>query len=306
MEKKKPLTPEEELQRLATEFYERFQRGGSGIRSVVRNIALVVGLLIIVINNPLLLSLLPMDITFVPVLIVLFVVLISIRQVNQYERGVKFQFGKFRRMVEPGWRLVWPIIQNMTKVDIRVKVTDVPYQETITRDNVSARINAVLFYKITDVEKVIIEVENFRDAVSQLAQTTMRNVIGEMTLDELLSNRDAAAERIREIIDKASDPWGIKVESVELKDIVLPEDMVRTIAKQAEAERERRAVIINSEGEVSAAENLRKAAEILSGSPGALHLRTLNSINDISSDASNTIVFAVPLEVLKAFERLGK
>ncbi|MFA7286833.1 MAG: slipin family protein [Patescibacteria group bacterium] len=247
-----------------------------------------------------------MDITFVPVLIVLFVVLISIRQVNQYERGVKFQFGKFRRMVEPGWRLVWPIIQNMTKVDIRVKVTDVPYQETITRDNVSARINAVLFYKITDVEKVIIEVENFRDAVSQLAQTTMRNVIGEMTLDELLSNRDAAAERIREIIDKASDPWGIKVESVELKDIVLPEDMVRTIAKQAEAERERRAVIINSEGEVSAAENLRKAAEILSGSPGALHLRTLNSINDISSDASNTIVFAVPLEVLKAFERLGK
>ncbi|PJE75905.1 hypothetical protein COV04_02975 [Candidatus Uhrbacteria bacterium CG10_big_fil_rev_8_21_14_0_10_48_11] len=234
--------------------------------------------------------------------VVLFIVVISIRQVEQYQRGVKFQFGKFKRLVDPGWRLVWPIVQSMTKVDIRVKVVDVPYQETITKDNVSARVNAVLYYRITDSQKVIIEVEDYRNAVSQLAQTTMRNVVGEMTLDELLSNRDAAAERIREIVDKASDPWGIKVDSVELKDIVLPEEMVRTIAKQAEAERERRAVIINSEGEVVAAENLQRAAKILGGSPGALHLRTLNSINDISSDQSNTIVFAIPIEVLSALQ----
>lgn len=239
-------------------------------------------------------------ITFI--VIALFIVLISIRQVNQYERGVKFQLGKFKIVVNPGWRLVWPIFQSMTKVDIRTKVVDVPFQETITKDNVSARINAVLYYRVLDAEKAIIEVENFGAAVSQLAQTTMRNVAGEMTLDELLSNRDAAADRIKGIVDKASDPWGIKVETVELKDIILPEDMVRTIAKQAEAERERRAVIINSEGEVVAAENLRKAADILASSAGALHLRTLNSINDISSDQSNTIVFAVPIEVLEAFK----
>lgn len=240
------------------------------------------------------------------IIIALFIVLISIRQINQYERGVKFQIGKFNKVVEPGWRLVWPIFQSMQKVDIRTKVVDVPFQETITKDNVSARINAVLFYKVTDAKLAIIEVEHYYTAVSQLAQTTMRNVAGEMTLDELLSNRDAAAERIREIVDKASDPWGIKVESVELKDVILPEEMVRTIGKQAEAERERRAVIINSEGEVAAAENLRKAAEILATSSGALHLRTLNSINDISSDKSNTVVFAVPLEVLRAFENMGK
>lgn len=239
-------------------------------------------------------------------LVALFVVLTSIRQVNQYERGVKFQLGKYKGMAQPGWRLVWPVIQSMTKVDVRTKVVDVPFQETITKDNVSARINAVLFYKVMDAEKAIIEVENYGAAVSQLAQTTMRNVAGEMTLDELLSSRDEAAERIREIVDIASDPWGIRVESVELKDIILPEDMVRTIAKQAEAERERRAVIINSEGEVVAADNLRKAAEILATSPGALHLRTLNSINDISSDKSNTIVFAVPVEILTAFQALSK
>lgn len=239
-------------------------------------------------------------------LIALAVLIVSIRQVNQYERGVKFQFGKYKGLVEPGWRIVLPIVQSMVKVDIRTKVVDVPLQETITKDNVSARINAVLFYRVTSAPHAVIEVEDFTAAVSQLAQTTMRNVVGEMTLDEVLSSREATAERIREIVDKASDPWGIKVESVELKDVILPENMVRTIAKQAEAERERRAVIINSEGEVSAAENLRKAAEILAQSTGALHLRTLNSINDISSDQSNTVVFAVPLDILRAFETWGK
>ena len=237
--------------------------------------------------------------------LVLVILLISIRQVNEYQRGVKFQLGKFVRVVNPGWRLVVPVFQSMTKVDMRTKAVDVPYQEAITRDNISAKINAVIYYKVGDAGKAILEVENFWFAVSQLAQTTMRNVVGELELYELLANREAAAEKIKTIVDKASDPWRIIVQSVELKDVVLPDDMQRTIGKQAEAERERRAVIIKSEGEKSAAQNLADAAEMLSRQPGALHLRTLNSLNDISSDQSNTVIFAVPLEILRAFERIG-
>jgi regulator of protease activity HflC (stomatin/prohibitin superfamily) len=230
-------------------------------------------------------------------------VLASIRQVNEYQRGVKFQLGRFKKVVDPGWRIILPVIQSMTKVDIRVKAVDVPFQEAITKDNVSAKINAVIYYKVSDASKAVLEVENFWFAVSQLAQTTMRNVCGEMELDELLANRERAAERIKEIVDKASDPWGIKVESVELKDVILPDDMQRVIAKQAEAERERRAVIIKSEGEVVASVNLAKAAETLHEQVGALHLRTLNTLNDLSSDQSNTVIFALPLEILRAFEK---
>ncbi len=237
--------------------------------------------------------------------IILLLILASIRQINQYERGVKFQLGKFIGIVQPGWRLVIPIFQGMTKVDIRIKAVDVPYQEAITKDNVSAKVNAVIYYKVSDVSKAVLEVENFWYAVSQLAQTTMRNVIGEVELDDLLANRETAARRIKELVDAASDPWGIKVESVELKDITLPDDMQRVIAKQAEAEREKRAVIIKSTGEVMAAENLAKAATMLSGSAGALHLRTLSTINDVSSDQSNTIIFALPIEVLRALEGMG-
>lgn len=242
-----------------------------------------------------------------PLLVVIAVILlISIRQVNEYQRGVKFTLGKFTRMVNPGWRIVLPIFQSMIKVDMRTKAVDVPFQEAITKDNIPAKINAVIYYKVADASKAILEVENFWFAVSQLAQTTMRNVVGEMELDELLANRLSAAKKIKEIVDIASDPWGIKVESVELKDVILPENMQRTIAKQAEAERERRAVIIKSEGEKSAAQNLADAAQMLSQQPGALHLRTLNSLNDLSSDQSNTVIFAVPLEILRAFERIGK
>jgi regulator of protease activity HflC (stomatin/prohibitin superfamily) len=238
-------------------------------------------------------------------LVLLFLVIISIKQVNQYERGVRFTLGKFTGLVQPGWRLVFPVIQFMRKVDIRTKAVDVPDQEAITRDNVSCRINAVIYYRVQDAGKAVLEVENFWLAVSQLAQTTMRNVVGQLALDELLSQRDQASGRIKEIIEKDATAWGLEISNVELKDIQLPEDMKRTIAKQAEAERERRAVIINSEGEVAAAQNLKQAADILSSSSGALHLRTLNSINDISSDASNTVVFAVPLEILRAFEKWG-
>lgn len=233
------------------------------------------------------------------------IILVSIRQVNQYQRGVKFQVGKFYKLVEPGWRLVFPIFQSMTKVDIRTKAVDVPLQETITKDNVSAKINAVIYYRVIDASKAVLEVENFWYAVNQLAQTTMRNVCGEMELDQLLANRDAAADRIRQIVETTAGPWGIHVQSVELKDIVLPDDMQRIIAQQAEAERERRAVVIKSMGEVTAAENLSKAAAILSSAPGALHLRTLSTISDVSQDDSNTLVFALPLEVLRALERVA-
>lgn len=241
--------------------------------------------------------------TYIIVGAVLFLLLIiSIKQINQYERGLKFTLGRFTGIMEPGWRLVIPIFQGYSKVDMRVKAVDVPDQRAITRDNVSVTVNAVIYYRVDSAEKAILEVEDFRYAISQYAQTTMRNIVGEATLDEVLANRDKLAERIREIVDKETDAWGLKVNNVELKDVSLPADMERTIAKQAEAEREKRAVIINSEGELAAAQNMAQAAQILSAIPGALHLRTLQSINDISSDQSNTVVFTIPLETIKAFE----
>jgi len=238
--------------------------------------------------------------------IAIVIIIISIRQINQYEKGVKFMLGKYIGTMDPGWRLVWPIFQSYRKIDLRVRAVDVPNQEAITKDNISVGVNAVIYYKVQNAEKVVLEVENFYYAISQLAQTTMRNAVGQVDLDDLLSQRDKVSESIRKVIDDASDPWGIKVSNVELKDITLPEEMKRVIGKQAEAEREKRAIIIKAEGEVIAADNMAKAARILSESKGALHLRTLQSINDISSDQSNTIVFAVPLEVLRAFEFFGK
>ena len=238
-------------------------------------------------------------------LVAIVVAVVVIRQVNQYERGVMFLMGRFTGIKEPGWRMVIPIFQQMRKVDMRVKAVDVPEQKAITKDNIAVGVNAVIYYKVSDAGKVILEVENFIYAMSQLAQTTMRNAVGEVELDELLAQRDKISERIRRVVDEASDPWGIKVSNVELKDIALPADMERTIAKQEEAEREKRAVIIKAEGEAISAENMAKAANILASAPGALHLRTLQSINDISSDSSNTIVFAVPLEVLRALDKLS-
>ncbi len=240
------------------------------------------------------------------IFIAVVIVLVSIRQINQYQRGVRFTLGRFTGIMDPGWRLVIPIFQTYQKVDMRVKAVDVPDQKAITRDNVSVQVNAVIYYKVESAEKAIIEVENFRYAISQYAQTTMRNIVGEATLDDLLANREKIAERIREIVDRETDAWGLKVNNVELKDVSLPPEMERTIAKQAEAEREKRAVIINSEGEVAAAENMAKAASMLSSAPGALHLRTLQSINDLSSDQSNTVVFAIPIEALKALEGFKK
>ena len=238
---------------------------------------------------------------FVLIGIVLFIILISIRQVSEYERGIKFRFGKFKKIMKPGWNLVLPIIESYKKVDIRTKAVDVPEQDAITKDNVSIRINAVIYYKVFDASKAILAVERYQYAVGQLAQTTMRNAVGAISLDELLSERDKISTEICKVIDEATDPWGIKVENVELKDVKLPEEMQRVIAKVAEAEREKQAVITKAAGEKEAADNLAAAATKLSNSPGALHLRTLATLNDLSSDQSNTIIFAIPIEVLSAF-----
>jgi regulator of protease activity HflC (stomatin/prohibitin superfamily) len=237
---------------------------------------------------------------------VVVLLLVSIRQINEYQRGVKFTLGKYTSSAQPGWRLVIPVFQQLTKVDIRVKAVDVPDQEAITLDNISIGINAVIYYKVADSSKAIIEVENYYYAVSQLAQTTMRNIVGTVDLDTLLRNRDDIAKNIKQIVDAASDPWGIDVESVELKDIRLPQDLKRTMAKEAEAEREKRAVIIKAQGELAASENLSKAARMLAEAPGALHLRTLQSINDLSSDQSNTTIWMLPVEALRAMEGIAK
>ena len=237
---------------------------------------------------------------------IILLVLFGLKIVKEYERGVKFTLGRFSGVMKPGLRLVIPIVQSWQRVDIRVKAIDVPDQDAITRDNVSLKVNAVLYYKVIDAKKAIIEVEEFNFAVSQFAQTTMRDVVGEVSLDELLSKRDEISKRIRGIVDKSTDPWGIKVDSVELKHIELPEQLKRTIGKEAEAEREKRAVIIKALGEVLAADNMAKAAKKLSTAEGALHLRTLQTLNDLSSDASNTIVLAIPLEILRAIEKVKK
>lgn len=237
--------------------------------------------------------------------IVIGIILISLKQVNEYERGVVYTMGRFSYIIKPGWKLVIPIFQSFRKVDIRTKAADVPKQDTITKDNVTCKMNAVIYYKVKDAGKTINEVEDVTYAVLQLAQTTMRRVASEATLDELLANREKIAKEILGLVEKHATSWGVDIEAVELKDIELPESMIRTMAKQAEAEREKRATIINSQGELQASENLSRAAKKLAEAPGALHLRTLNSINDISSDQSNTVVFAVPLEILRAIEGFG-
>ena len=241
-----------------------------------------------------------------PAILVLIVILliISTKQINEYERGIKFRFGKFSKIMKPGWRLVFPIIHSYKKVDIRTKAVDVPEQEAITRDNVSIKINAVLYYKVFDASKAVLAVQNYNYAVGQLAQTT-RNIVGSVSLDELLTEREKLSAEICKIVDTETDPWGIKVENVELKDIALPEEMKRVIAKVAEAEREKQAVITKAAGEVEAANNLAQAANIMGSTPGALHLRTLSTLNDLSSDQSNTVIFAVPIEGLEALKGIA-
>jgi regulator of protease activity HflC (stomatin/prohibitin superfamily) len=228
-----------------------------------------------------------------------------LKVINQYETGVLFGFGEYKGLREPGLNILIPIYHDLVVVDTRIKTVDIPKQEVMTRDNVPVMINAVIYFRIENPDKAVLEVMDPVYAVSKYAQTSLRNVTGQATLDELLSERQKIAEKLREIVDVATDQWGIDVTAIELQDIELPENLKRTMAKQAEAEREKRAVIINSEGEVNAAENIAKAAKNLYGTPGALHLRTLHSINDISSDKSELTVYALPIEILRLIERLG-
>lgn len=241
-------------------------------------------------------------------LIIIFVIflLTCIRQVNQYERGIVLTMGRYTSTRKPGWTFIWPIFQSMQKVDIRIKTADVPEQEAISKDNIPISINAVIYFQVINPEKAVLDVENFYYAVNQLAQITMRNVVGAVTLEELLRDRESISKTIKESVDKATDPWGVQVHDVDLKDIVIPPDLKRTISKVAEAERERKASIIRAEGEVIAAESVTKAAKMLAEAPGALHLRTLQSVNDISSDQSNTTIWMMPLEVLRAIEGVGQ
>ena len=240
--------------------------------------------------------------------LVLVVIISWLRVVNQYERKVLFTLWKYSGILNPGLRVIIPFIQTTQNVDIREKAVDVPSQEAMTKDNISCSINAVLYYKVkeNEVNKAVINVKYLDYAMTQFAQTTMRNIVGQFELDELLAKREEASEKIKKIVDEKSDSWGVDVLSVELKDIIIPADLQRTIGKQAEAEREKRAKIITSEWELASAENLVKAATMLWTAPWALHLRTLQSINDLSSDQSNTTVWMIPMELLDAVKWFGK
>ena len=233
------------------------------------------------------------------VLIPLFILLYSFRILREYERGVVFMLGRFWKVKGPGLIVVIPIIQQMIRVDLRTRVHDVPEQDVISQDNVSVKVNAVVYFRVIDAEKAIIQVEDFMAATSQLAQTTLRSVLGQHDLDEMLSERDRLNADIQRILDEQTDAWGIKVSNVELKHVDLDERMIRAIAKQAEAERLRRAKVIDAEGEFQAAEKFFKAAEILSKESQAIQLRYLTTLQAIAGDRSNTIVFPLPLDIVR-------
>ncbi len=235
------------------------------------------------------------------IVLVVIVVLFSVRVLREYQRGVIFQLGRFWAVKGPGLFFLIPMVQQMVKVDLRTVVLDVPPQDVITRDNVSVKVNAVVYFRVVDPQKAIIQVVDFLQATSQLAQTTLRAVLGKHELDNLLAEREKLNLDIQQALDSQTDAWGIKVGIVEIKDVDLNETMVRAIAKQAEAERERRAKVIHAEGELQASEKLLGAAEVLSRRPEAMQLRYLQTLSNIASDKSNTIVFPVPLDVLSRF-----
>ncbi len=231
--------------------------------------------------------------------------LLSIRIVNEWERGIVLTLGRYSRKAKPGVNLIIPIVESLIKVDMRITTLDIPKQEVITKDNVTVRVNAVVYMKIEDEEKAILRIRDLHYAVAQYAQTALRDVIGEVELDELLANREEVAEKIRKLVDEETADWGVDIVAIKLQDVELPDNMKRAMARQAEAEREKRAVIIKSQGEVVAAENLLKAAKMLEKAPAAIHLRTLQTLVDVSSD-KNTIIFTLPLELVRGFEKALK
>lgn len=228
----------------------------------------------------------------------------AIRILREYERGVVFQLGRFWSVKGPGLIIIIPVLQQLVRVDLRTVVMDVPEQDVISRDNVSVRVNAVIYFRIVDPERAIIQVENFGVATSQFAQTTLRSVLGKHELDEMLAERDKLNSDIQQILDSQTDAWGIKVLNVEIKHIDLDESMIRAIARQAEAERERRAKVIHAEGELQAAVKLTEAAEILGGQPQALQLRYLQTLTDVAAEKNSTIVFPLPMDLISPFQTL--
>jgi regulator of protease activity HflC (stomatin/prohibitin superfamily) len=240
-----------------------------------------------------------------PVIAVALIVLYllnSIKILREYERGVIFRLGRvLAKPKGPGLIFVFPPIDRMVRVSLCIVVMDIPPQDVITRDNVSVKVNAVVYFRVMEPQNAVLEVQDFVFATSQLAQTTLRSVLGEVDLDELLSGREQLNIQLQEIIDKHTDPWGIKVQLVEMKHVDLPDNMVRAIAKQAEAERERRAKVIHAEGEFQAADKLRKAADVISGNPQALQLRFLGTLSEVATEKNSTIIFPIPLDLIKAF-----
>lgn len=242
---------------------------------------------------------------YVPVLfvVVLLIMLVSsaVRILPEYERGVLFRLGRFAGVRGPGLFFIIPGIDKLTRVSLRTVAMDVPPQDVITRDNVTVKVSAVIYFRVMAAEKAIIDVENYLYATSQLSQTTLRSVLGQVELDELLANREKINKQLQEILDRHTEPWGVKVANVEVKNIDLPQEMMRAIAKQAEAERERRAKIIHAEGELQASEKLAQAAHVLTTEPASLQLRFLQTLTDISAEKSSTIIFPVPIDLLKVF-----
>jgi regulator of protease activity HflC (stomatin/prohibitin superfamily) len=236
-----------------------------------------------------------------PAVILLVILASAIRILREYERGVVFFLGRFQKVKGPGLIIIIPVIQKMVRVDLRVVTYDIPPQDIISRDNVTVRVSAVLYFRVVDPERAIIQVEQFFEATSQLAQTTLRSVLGQHDLDEMLSQRDKLNAHIQNILDEQTASWGIKVTNVEIKHIDLNESMIRAIAKQAEAERERRAKVIHAEGELQASQKLLEAAEVMSKNPQTLQLRYLQTLNDISSENATTIVFPLPIDIMQAF-----
>lgn len=239
-------------------------------------------------------------------LFILMLIAASIRVLREYERGVVFQLGRFWSVKGPGLILVIPVLQQMVRVDLRTIVLDVPTQDVISRDNVSVKVNAVLYFRVVDPERAIIQVENFFEATSQLAQTTLRAILGKHDLDDMLSERERLNLDIQQVLDAQTDDWGIKVINVEIKHVDLDESMVRAIARQAEAERERRAKVIHAEGELQASEKLQQAAQVLAVQPGAMQLRYLQTLSSIAGDKASTIVFPIPMELIARVSELAR
>lgn len=240
-----------------------------------------------------------MNTMFYIIIGIIIIIPMIFKVMREYERAVVFTFGRFTSVKGPGLIVIIPLVQQIERVELRTVVMDVPSQDVISRDNVSVKVNAVVYFRVIDPERAIIQVENFHNATSQLAQTTLRSVLGQHELDEMLAERDKLNVDIQEILDKHTDAWGIKVANVEIKHVDIDESMIRAIAKQAEAERERRAKVIHAEGEFQASEKLLKAAEILSKNPQSMQLRYLQTLTEIAGEKTSTIAFPVPMDLLK-------